>query len=57
MYIQEGECVTCWAIDEMSNGVEPTVLKKHFLFTLHIHNEVFANMLMEDLHYGEYTGA
>ena len=46
-YVQEGKFIRCYWIDQKEETP---------LFTIALANEDDANMLMDDLYYGEYDG-
>ena len=55
-YIKEDEIIGCYeseVVDEISGGVK---LKK-LIFQISLKSKDDAEMLMEDLYYGEYDGA
>ena len=56
-YVQEGAVIRCYPIEHDTGGVDRKItLSAHPLFVMQMASKEDADMLMEDLYYGEYTG-
>jgi len=57
-YIQIGTEIKCFKVLSVDNGIDQIIhLSDDPIFTIKMPSEESARLLIEDLYYGEYTGA
>ena len=56
-YIRTGAVIRCYRVLKVSRTIAPIVMSRKFIWKIIMSSESAAKMLMDDLYYGEYTGA